>query len=99
MNDEVRKEPAKRGRPRNEPYSCITINIEKERLADMEIYWREHKYRTRLEMINEAIVNKLESVTCPNCGAVNPKGARVCAVCLEPLNKDDKVSVKITVNK
>ena len=91
-------EPKKRGRPTVEKYQSISLNFDKEILERIEAYWRQNMYRNRTTLFYEAINEKLESIKCPHCGAVNPKGGRICSVCLRPLSDTDAISTKVIIS-
>lgn len=94
---ETEKRP--RGRPQVEKLQSISLNFDKETMENIEVYWRQNMYRNRTAMIYEAVSEKLASVKCQHCGAANPKGGRVCSVCLRPLSEEDEVQIKVIISK
>jgi len=87
-------------RPKSEEvYEPMNFRVEKALLEKIEKVWRMQMYRNRTAWITEAIEDRLEAVVCPFCGARNPRGGRVCSVCLRPLTVEDEVSTLIKVTK
>lgn len=77
----------------------VSFNVTAENNNKINEYWRKNLYYNKTEFILKAIDNYMEEVECPVCHTRNPKGGRICSVCMHPLTKDDVINVSINVFK
>lgn len=75
----------------------LNFRIDKRILDKVEEKWRLGMYKNRTEFMIEAISDRVNAVVCPFCDARNPKGGRVCSVCLRPLTVNDEVNTLVKV--
>ena len=98
MKSEERKKRIGRP-PCAEELAPISIKIDASILSRVDAYWEGNGYRSRNAMVTDAIRMCLDGVKCSVCGAVNPKGGRICSVCLHPLTDELRVNTNVTIEK
>jgi len=80
-----------------EKYFPLSLRIDNSLMEKLEYDWRVKQYKNRIAYINDALASFIEDIRCPSCGAINPKGGRICSVCLRPLPIEKDLDVKITL--
>lgn len=75
----------------------ITFNVTVPESDKIDEFWRKNLFYNKTEFLTKAINEYINGVECPFCHAHNPRGGRICSVCLRPLSIDDEVNVAINV--
>jgi len=75
----------------------VCLRLDAKLVEKVEFDWRAKQYRNRTAYVSDALNSFIEGVHCPSCGAVNPKGGRICSICLRPLRKEKDLNLKITI--
>lgn len=72
--------------------SMVAFRVDDDLLTELDNYWKSAYYKDRSSCIIEILRSHLSGVVCPYCGVRNPRGGRVCSVCLRPLTHNDEWS-------
>lgn len=75
----------------------ISVKMENKTIDAMEKQWRIREYKNRSQYVEHAVKVLNESTECPFCGAINPRGSRICAVCLRPLTAKDEEHILVSL--
>jgi len=77
----------------------MNLRVERKLYDAIEFEWRDQQYRTRTAFLVDALETFIHGSRCPYCGAFNTHGARICSVCMRPLDETDSLVVKVNIER